>query len=236
MQTFQLKQKISLAVAIAFCIVAPAIGYLKIGWPPVIIVGGSGIIGFFIWYFTYLKNPVDPRKILPVFLLTVAALQIHMVEEYLTGFGPAMSRLFNIPWTEKGFVMVFTLIGPAIYTLTALGLYYKFPLAGFIAWFIFIGPGLAEFTHFIFPAIEPHIEATNPQNVSKVIDGTLVSNMPNYYHKTTGHYYFSGMWTAVLAMIPGLYAILKLTKAERLPAKEVFVNADTSLIRTAVKA
>ena len=150
MQTFQLKQKISLAVAIAFCIVAPAIGYLKIGWPPVIIVGGSGIIGFFIWYFTYLKNPVDPRKILPVFLLTVAALQIHMVEEYLTGFGPAMSRLFNIPWTEKGFVMVFTLIGPAIYTLTALGLYYKFPLAGFIAWFIFIGPGLAEFTHFIF--------------------------------------------------------------------------------------
>ena len=236
MQTFQLKQKVSLAVAIAFCIVAPAIGYLKIGWPPVIIVGGSGIIGFFIWYFTYLKNPVDPRKILPVFLLTVAALQIHMVEEYLTGFGPAMSRLFNIPWTEKGFVMVFTLIGPAIYTLTALGLYYKFPLAGFIAWFIFIGPGLAEFTHFIFPAIEPHIEATNPQNVSKVIDGTLVSNMPNYYHKTTGHYYFSGMWTAVLPMIPGLYAILKLTKAERLPAKEVFVNADTSLIRTAVKA
>ena len=71
------------------------------GWPPVIIVGGSGLIGFFFWYFTYLKKPTEPRIIVPVFILTVAALQIHMVEEYLTGFGPAMSRLFDIPWTEK---------------------------------------------------------------------------------------------------------------------------------------
>jgi hypothetical protein len=232
MQTLQLKQKTSLAVAIAFCIIAPAIGYMKIGWPPVIIVGGSGVIGFFIWYFTYLRNPVDPRKILPVFLLTVAALQIHMVEEYLTGFGPAMSRLFDIPWTEKGFVIIFALVGPAIYTLTALGLYYRFPLAGFIAWFIFIGPGLAEFTHFIFPAIEPHIEAANPGAISTMIDGTLVSNMPNYYHKITGNYYFSGMWTAILPMIPGIYAIVKLTKRQRGPEEKIMVTSQPSLLRS----
>lgn len=236
MQPLQLKQKISLAVAIAFCIIAPTVGYLKIGWPPVIIVGGSGIVGFFIWYFTYLRNPVDPRKILPVFILTVAALQIHMVEEYLTGFGPAMSRLFGIPWTEQGFVIVFALVGPTIYTLTTLGLYYRFPLAGFIAWFIFIGPGLAEFTHFIFPVLEPNIEAANPQNISQVIDGTLVSNMPNYYHKTTGNYYFSGMWTAILPMIPGVYAIIKLTKRQRGPEREATTKSQAHSVDTASKS
>ena len=111
MQTSKPSQLINTAIALAFCIIAPTIGYIKIGLPPVIIVGGSAIIGFFFWYFTYLKQPTDPKIILPLFILTVAGLQIHIVEEYLTGFGPAMSRLFNIPWSEKGFLMVFALVG-----------------------------------------------------------------------------------------------------------------------------
>lgn len=212
-------QKISLVIASAICIVAPTIGYLKIGWPPVIIVGGSAVIGYFFWYFTYLKKPTDSKIILPIFILTVAGLQIHMVEEYLTGFGPAMSRLFNIPWTEKSFLMVFMMIGPIVYTLTTLGLYYRFPLAGFVAWFIFIGPGVAEFTHFIFPAIQPHIEPGNINHVTSIINNTEVADMPNYYYKTTGKYYFSGMWTAILPMIPGIYAIYRLTKESRLQKK-----------------
>jgi hypothetical protein len=173
------------------------------------------VIGFFFWYFTYLKNPTDPKIILPLFILTVACLQIHIVEEYLTGFGPAMSRLFNIPWSEKGFLMVFALIGPTIYTLTTLGLYYRVPVAGFIAWFIFIGPGVAEFTHFIFPILEPHIDPANIKPITQTIKGTVIENMPNYYYKTTGHYYFAGMWTAILPMIPGIYSIYRLTKEHR---------------------
>jgi hypothetical protein len=187
----------------------------KIGLPPVIIVGGAGTIGFVMWYLTYLWKPIDARIVLPLFALTVAGLQIHIVEEYLTGFGPAMSRIFNISWTEKGFVIIFALVGPTIYTLTMIGLYFKVRLAGFIAWFIFIGPGFAEFTHFIFPLIQPAIEPTNLAGVSQVINGTLVADMPNYYLGTTGNYYFSGMWTAVLPMIPGSYAIYRLIKEAR---------------------
>ena len=215
MQPTKKIQIISIVIAIAFCIVAPTIDYIKIGLLPVIIVGGSAVIGFFFWYFTYLKNLTDPKIILPLFVLTVACLQIHIVEEYLTGFGPAMSRLFNIPWSEKGFLIVFALIGPTIYTLTTLGLYYRIPLAGFIAWFIIIGPGVAEFTHFIFPILEPQHEPTNINSISQTINGTEITNMPNYYFKTTGHYYFSGMWTAILPMIPGIYAINRLTKEYR---------------------
>ena len=206
---------LSAAVALAFIVFASVMGYKKIGLPPVIIVGGAGTIGFVMWYLTYLWKPIDARIVLPLFALTVAGLQIHIVEEYLTGFGPAMSRIFNISWTEKGFVIIFALVGPTIYTLTMIGLYFKVRLAGFIAWFIFIGPGFAEFTHFIFPLIQPAIEPTNLAGVSHVINGTLVADMPNYYLGTTGNYYFSGMWTAVLPMIPGSYAIYRLIKEAR---------------------
>jgi hypothetical protein len=220
MQNLTLSQKASLIVAIAICIIAPTFGYLKIGLAPVIIVGGSAIIGFFFWYFTYLRKPNDPKIILPIFILAVAGLQIHMVEEYFTSFGPAISRIFNVPWTEERFLLVFMMILPIIYTLTTLGLYYRVPLAGFVAWFIFIGPGVAEFTHFIFPVIEPHLEPGNINNITQTIHGTEVADMPNYYYKTTGNFYFSGMWTAILPMIPGIYAICRLTKAHRVSKKE----------------
>jgi hypothetical protein len=215
MQTLKLSQKLSLAAALLIVILAPLMGYLKLGLPPVMIIGGSALVGFVFWYKTYLRKPAEPAIILPLFVLTVAGLQIHIVEEYLTGFGPAMSRLFSIPWTESSFVMVFALIGPTIYTLTTLGLYYKMPLAGFVAWFIFIGPGVAEFTHFIFPLLEPVIAPDNIAEVSQLIRGIEVTNMPNYYHKTTGHYYFSGMYTAALPMIPGMYAIVRLVREHR---------------------
>lgn len=206
---------LSVALAVAICIIAPTAGYFKLGLPPIIIIGGAAIIGFFFWYFTYLKKPVDPGVILPLFVLTVAGLQIHIIEEYQTGFGPAMSRLFNIPWTEKSFVIVFALVGPTLYTLTTLGLYYRVPIAGFVAWFIFIGPGFAEFTHFIFPLIEPALEPGNTEPISRYIGPTMVADMPNYYLETTGRYYFSGMWTAVLPMIPGGYAIYRLVREHR---------------------
>ncbi|WP_294280915.1 hypothetical protein [uncultured Chryseobacterium sp.] len=203
-------QKLSLLTASIFTIVAPVMGYLSIGLAPVIIVGVSALIGLFCWYFTYLRKPVDPGIILPLFILTVAGLQIHIVEEYLMGFAPAMSRLFGIPWSEKSFLMVFALIGPVIYTLTSLGLYYKVPIAGFIAWFIFIGPGVAEFTHFIFPLISPDLLPHDPHPVTASIDGATIREMRNFYFRTTGHYYFPGMWTAVLPMIPGCLAIYRL--------------------------
>ena len=216
MKTKRTSQACNVTVAVLLVIGASFAGYKNIGLPPVVIVGGSGLIGLIMWYKTYLKNPVEPRVILPLFLLTVAALEIHMAEEYLTRFGPAMSRLFDISWTERSFLMIFAFIGSVIYTLTALGLYYKIRLAGFIAWFIFIGPGVAEFTHFIFPLLRPEIEPDLNATISRsVSNGVFIEGMPNYYIKTTGTYYFSGLWTAVLPMIPGIYAIYKLIKINR---------------------
>jgi len=206
----------NITLAAAFLILTAALGYRYIGLPPVIIVGGSGLIGLIAWSATYLKRPTSPEIILPCFLLTVAALEVHIMEEYLTGFGPAMSRLFNITWTERGFLIVFAFVGPALYALTAIGLSYRIRFAGFLAWFIFIGPGVAEFTHFIFPLLRPVINPETPQSVSHLFpNGVYIPQLPNYYVHTTGTYYFPGMYTAILPMIPGIYAIYRLLREDR---------------------
>jgi hypothetical protein len=220
MKSLSSSHLLHLTVALTFVGLAMLAGYRAIGLPPVIIVGGSGLIGAVLWARTYLQHPTEPALILPLFLLTVAGLEIHMTEEYLTGFGPAMSRLFDISWTERGFLLVFAFFGPALYTLTALGLLYRVRLAGFVAWFIFIGPGVAEFTHFIFPALKPAIHPELLAPVSQTVsNGNFVADMPNYYHLMTGSYYFPGMWTAVLPMLPGIYAIYRLLRAHRTAEK-----------------
>jgi predicted NBD/HSP70 family sugar kinase len=216
METSKPVRILSIAAAVLFALTAMIAGYFNIGVPPVVIVGGSSVIGFVMWTRTYLRKPLDPRVTLPPFLLTVAALELHMGEEYLAGFGPAMSRLFDISWTEPGFLMIFAFVGPAIYALTALGLFYRVPVAGFVAWFIFIGPGVAEFTHFIFPLIKPALQADLQIPISQVVsNGNFVANMQNYWLHTTGTYYFPGMYTAVLPMIPGIWAIVRIVRASR---------------------
>ena len=207
---------LSLVAAIVFVAVAMFAGYRAIGPPPVVIVGGSGLIGLMLWTRTYRHGPIEPEVILPPFLLTVAGLEAHMIEEYEARFGPAMSRLFDISWTEHGFLLVFTFIGPILYTLTALGLYRRVFLAGFIAWFIFIGPGTAELSHFIFPLLRPAIEPDNAALVSATVsNGRWMEAMPNYWLHVTGRYYFPGLYTAVLPMIPGIYGIYRVLRAAR---------------------
>src|SRR3982074_952885 len=198
----------NIALALVFVIGSAIAGYKAIGIPPVGIIGGAGFAAVIVWSRTYLKRPAPPEMILPIFLLTVAALEIHMTEEYLTKFAPAMSRLFNITWTERGFLLVFAFIGPALYALTALGLFYRVRFAGFVAWFIFIGPGVAEFTHFIFPLLQPALSPDLARTISHTFsNGAYIADMPNYYVHATARYYFAGMYTAVLPMIPGSYAI-----------------------------
>lgn len=205
---------LNMAAAIVFLLTAMAAAYVKIGLPPVVIVGGSGVVGLLLWQRTYLRRPTNPALILPLFLATVAALDVHMAEEYLTHFGPAMSRLFDISWSERSFLLIFAFVGPALYAVTAIGLFYRIPLAGFVAWFIFIGPGVAEFTHFIFPLLKPALAPTLTAAITAhTSNGRVIAEMPNYWIGVTGQYYFPGLYTAVLPMIPGIYAIYRLGRA-----------------------
>jgi len=56
----------NLAVALVFIVAAAAAGYRVIGVPPVVIVGGSGLVALIAWSRTYLQRPVAPEIILPL--------------------------------------------------------------------------------------------------------------------------------------------------------------------------
>ena len=46
-------------------------------------------------------------------------------------------------------------------------------------------------------------------------NGRFVADMHNYWVKTTGVYYFPGMYTAILPMIPGIYTIRRVLKGAK---------------------
>jgi hypothetical protein len=73
--------------------------------------------------------------------------------------------------------MIFVFIGPVLYTPTALGPFKRIPVAGFLMCFILIGPGVAEFTHFIFPIIKPDVQPTLAASVQAIVGrGQLMQN------------------------------------------------------------
>jgi hypothetical protein len=206
-------QAINQWVAAALIAIFVAALKINVGTPPTIIVGVSALVGFFCWRSTNLRRAADPTKLTMLFLLTVAALHVHMVEEHGCLFGPAMSRLFGIAFPDERFLQIFVFALPTLYYLTAIGLLLRVPLAAFVAWFIFIGPGIAEFTHFIFPLIQPALEPANPAPIDAVINGVAIHGMENHYVGITGQYYFPGMYTAILPMVPGIYSVWWLFKA-----------------------
>lgn len=208
----QRAQAINQAVALGLIVISATALKVKVGFALAIIVGGSAIIGFFCWRMTNLRRAINPGKTTIVFLLTTAALHVHMLEEHDCLFGPAMSRLFEIAFPNTRFLQIFVFILPTIYYLTAIGLLLRIPIAAFVSWFIFIGPGIAEFTHFIFPLIPPVLEPTNPEPITAIINGVTITDMANHHIAVTGKYYFPGMYTAIIPMIPGIYAVWWLLK------------------------
>ena len=211
-------QRVNQAIAIVIVAVFALALTMRMGLPMAIIVAGSAAIGFFCWRATNLRRPFDPVKSALLFLLTTAALHVHMYEEHRALFGPAMSRLFNLALPDERFLQVFVFSLPVIYYITAVGLLLRVPLAAFVAWFIFIGPGIAEFTHFLFPLITPALHPSVQEPVTAIINGVRVDTMPNYHIGATGTYYFPGLYTAILPMIPGIYAVCWLFAQRRAAA------------------
>src|SRR5262245_54497827 len=103
-------QLINQVIAVGLILLFVVALRINVGLPPTIIVGGSALVGFFCWRVTNLRRAIDPVKTTIVFLLTTAALTVHMLEEHTRLFGPAMSRLFNIAFPDARFLQIFVFI------------------------------------------------------------------------------------------------------------------------------
>jgi len=206
------------ALALVILAIFATVVALNVGAPVAIIVGVSMLVGFFCWRATNLRRPIEPQKTAILFLLTAAALHAHMIEEHVSLFGPAMSRLFGIAFPDSRFLLIFVFVLPIVYYVTTIGLLLRVPMAAFVAWFIFIGPGVAEITHFVFPFLKPSLEPSNLAPIAATIHGVRVEQMENHWMSATGRYYFPGLYTAVLPMIPGIYTIVWLFRSRLLEA------------------
>src|SRR5947207_12898547 len=100
-------QTLNQAAALAALAALTALLTINVGVPPTIIVGASALIGFFCWRATNLRRPISPLTTTVLFLLTTAALHVHMYEEHSALFGPAMSRLFGIAFPDERFMQIF---------------------------------------------------------------------------------------------------------------------------------
>ena len=172
-------QRLYLVLALAFNVVVATAVTRTAGVMPAIIVAGSMFGGLIGWSLTSLRHPSEPRRIVPVYLLTVAMLFFHIGEEYLYDFGTRIGHLTGSGWTEAQHVTQFVFVIPVFWMLGAIGLYFRHPLGNFMAWFIFAGMFLGEPTHLlVFPVLEG-----------------------GRYH------YFPGMWTALLPMVMGCWGL-----------------------------
>ncbi len=178
--------------------------FLNVGVIILMIVGIPAVFAFLFWKVTYLNKPTEPSVIIPFFLATVAGFEFHVIEEYKGHYAPAISRIFNFAWPDDVFIIIICILAAAL-SLVAIGLYYKHPVAGFIA-ILFIFTRFAELFLFIFPFIKPKIKPDTMQIVSEVIHGKLVENMPNYFYSTTGHFYFPGIYSIILPILPAVVA------------------------------
>jgi len=60
--------------------------------------------------------------------------------------------------------------------------------------------------------VQPTVAASVQAIVGR---GKLMQNLPNFWFQVTGRYYFPGMYTAIVPMVPGIYGIRKLLIAAR---------------------
>jgi hypothetical protein len=140
-----MKQRMACVAALGALVVGCAtFAYFGLGWVPVIIVGGPGLLAVLFWYRTYLTRPTDPAIIVPLFLFT----------------------------------------------------------------------RLAELAMLIFPLLRPSLQPEIVHSISQAVaSGTYVADMPNHYWRTTGSYYFPGMYSVVLPILPAIHALYRIWRA-----------------------
>ncbi|WP_172195726.1 hypothetical protein [Saccharibacillus qingshengii] len=173
----------AIGVAI-FIAVYAGLFYNQAGLRPMLIVCGSMAGGMVLWLKTTFRTPVDPSRLLPVYLLTLSLslFFLHITEEFITDFSGSINTIFGSNWTLSDFSLLIVLLGPVIWISGAVGLYYRNPVGYYLAWFVFFGMLIGEPTHYlVFPIVQGG-----------------------------GYTYFSGMWTALRLWISPLLLLVKI--------------------------
>ena len=116
-----MRQIYPVAAAI-FAVVLVALVYARAGLPGFVIFGSATSIAYVLWLLTTYRRPADPQRIVPLYLVALAAQVLHTMEEYVTDFPGELAALFGTaPLGIDTFVVAVMGAGAAIWILTAVG-------------------------------------------------------------------------------------------------------------------
>lgn len=184
------------AVLLALMIIGSFISmalYL-LGPLPAVIFAVASIGGFVLWMATTYRTPIDTRRIIVPYLLTVIFFIVHVYEEYVTDFEVAISDITGFHMLERNFLTVAAFVGPIIWLTGAILLIKRTHIGFYFLSFFYVAMMFAELSHFVFPFLE---------------DGTF--------------HYVSGMYTAAIPLLPagyGFYVTLSEIKIVRQAARD----------------
>ena len=142
-------------VAAIFAVALVTLVYARAGLPAFVIFAAASSIAYVLWLLTTYRWPADPQRIVPLYLVALAAQVLHTVEEYVSDFPGELAALFGTaPLGIDAFVVGVMGVGAAIWILTAVGLLYRNPFANYLLWFFVVGPGVINaIAHVSFPFI-----------------------------------------------------------------------------------
>jgi hypothetical protein len=175
-----------------------AIGYVMLGIIPAIVFAVAFGGGLVLYIATAWRNPFDPRKVIVPYLLTVMLFLVHTYEEYLTDFEELVSTLAGRTVPEADLLFVIAWLAPFIWVGGAIALIKQWAVGYYFLCAFFVAMTIAELAHFVFPF---------------VIDGTF--------------HYQSGMYTALLPLIPAYYGLyvmmneIRSVRSRRQPSYDV---------------
>lgn len=185
------RRRLWAALFVALVIVYAVTLYAQAGLLVVGVVVGSMMGGMIGWWNTTSKLPADPARILPLMLLMLGFFYIHVGEETVTGFHQAIAALTGGTWPEDEFLLIIALAGPAIWFFAAWSLWQRQAFGNFVLWFLVVGMILGEPAHvLVFPVVV-------------------------MIQQGGGYAYFSGMYTALFAMIPAILILSELLRTRR---------------------
>lgn len=183
------EKKISGIFAGLIVVLVSSVLYYFVGVGAMFIIGGSGAIAWAVWLKTTYQHPVDPNRVLPLYLLLLAAELLHMGEEFLTSFPDEFSKLTGASMSQEIFVFWFVIVGTILALLSMIGIMYQNPISNYFLWFVIIGPGFVNgIAHFIFPLL-------------------------------AGSFYFPGLITVLLPVAVGIFLAVRIYKDVKLQKK-----------------
>jgi hypothetical protein len=174
---------IALFVGAWICLEFLLVGVLAVALVPLFIGG------FFLWWFTTRRTPIDPHRVIVPYLFTVIAFIAHVAEEYVAFIRGYHHILEGSPFTlTLELLLLFAAtMAPILWLFSAIMFLKRWPVGYYAVSVFLFGMMFIEPTHYVAPFIQggaPH--------------------------------YVGGLWTAFAPTIMGWYTFLRIWREVRL--------------------